>query len=125
MISNRMMKLPALVFSTFCQSKFSSILFHSVLLPEFAGRYHEALQSLSQTQFGLVVKDSLEINKVCPLDVEAFVNDMFLSYLLPNGPFFSFSCYMTPNFIHYNAIQIIERFEKKQLSKKYRTMDHH
>ena len=67
------------------------------MLSAFADKYHEASQNLTPKQFGLVVKECLELNNVCPFDIDAVTNGMFLSYLLvlkhPNGTFYSFSSY--------------------------------
>ena len=69
----------------------------TALLPAFADSYHEASQSLSPARFGLFVKESLDLNRVCPIDINVFTNDMFMAYLLslkrPDGTFYTFSSY--------------------------------
>ena len=47
--------------------------------------------------FSKNIKDSLQMNSICPFDLDLVKTDVFLTYLLSlkreDGTFFSFSCY--------------------------------
>ena len=69
----------------------------SLILPEFLDRYMDLKANEEKKLFVKGVKDSLEMNRVCPIDVKRLEPDVFLTYLLsvkrPDGSYFSFSCY--------------------------------
>ena len=52
--------------------------FRNVISPEFIDRYHEASESSTPRQFSLYVKESLNMNKVCPFSVDEVTNEFFL-----------------------------------------------
>jgi len=79
---------------------FVIFLFHnyrSYILQPYLDQYKEWYDNESTKTFSKNIKDSLQMNSVCPFDLELVNTDVFLTHLLSlkreDGTFFSFSCY--------------------------------
>ena len=79
---------------------FVIFLFHnyrSYILQPYLDQYKEWYDNESTKNFSKNIKDSLQMNSICPFDLDLVKTDVFLTYLLSlkreDGTFFSFSCY--------------------------------
>ena len=68
-----------------------------VLIPHFLESYKSVKEVDEKKLFVKFVKESLEMSRVCPIDIKAFKVEVFMTYLLSlkrsDGIFFSYSCY--------------------------------
>ena len=68
-----------------------------VLIPHFLESYKSVKEVEEKKLFVKFVKESLEMSRVCPIDIKAFKVEVFMTYLLSlkrsDGNFFSYSCY--------------------------------